>query len=295
MLYESSFEIRLDYKPSTGKPERVFLAMAAYVTAFENLTFTVGKSIDADLNFTYELAGIQIGSLKSIIKCTSGFEKVANALASIPRYIANSMVDLDSVESEELIDNVVEGVENELITLGAVEFPNQVNIDRYQYAKDIKILCKASELLADGETVDIRTPQDNNVTYLNTKVKFEKEVDDLFGTDSVEVKKIETLLVKKPVFLGDSQWDFKSVERNLSFSAPIEHKEWLERYQSCNMGHLDPGDALIAYVGYQAIRLKGSKTYINKLHRVLHVERVVKGKELQIRIEEAERSREESK
>ncbi|MCF5908145.1 hypothetical protein K3H35_04880 [Aeromonas veronii] len=176
-----------------------------------------------------------------------------------------------------------------------MEFPNQVNIDRYQYAKDIKILCKASELLADGETVDIRTPQDNNVTYLNTKVKFEKEVDELFGTDSVEVKKIETLLVKKPVFLGDSQWDFKSVERNLSFSAPIEHKEWLERYQSCNMGHLDPGDALIAYVGYQAIRLKGSKTYINKLHRVLHVERVVKGKELQIRIEEAERSREESK
>lgn len=294
-MYESSFEIRLDYKPSTGKPERVFLAMAAYVTAFENLTFTVGKSIDADLNFTYELSGVQIGSLKSIIRCASGLEKVANALTSIPRYIANSMVDLDSIETEEVINSAVKGVEDELLAHGAVEFPNQVNIDRYQYAKDIKSLCKASELLADGETVDIRTPKADNVTYLNTRVKFEKEVDDLFVEDSTKVTKIETLLVKKPVFLGDSQWDFKSVERNVSFSAPIEHKEWLSRYQSCDMGHLDPGDALIAYVGYQAVRLKGSKTYTHKLHRILHIERVVKGKELQFRIEEAEKSSEDSK
>ncbi|CAH8204266.1 hypothetical protein VAEU17_2960001 [Vibrio aestuarianus] len=43
------------------------------------------------------------------------------------------------------------------------------------------------------------------------------------------------------------------------------------------------------------MRLKGSKTYTHKQHRILHVERVVKGKELQIRIEEAEKSREDSK
>lgn len=294
-MHESSFVIRLDYKPSTGRPDRVFLAMAAYVTAFENLTYTVGKSIDADLNFTYELSGVEIGSLKSIIKCKSRLEKVAHALSSIPWYIANSMVDLDSVENEETIDKVVKGVEDELLAHGAVDFPNQVNIDRYQYAKDIKELCRASELLADGETVDIRSPRNSNVTYLNTKVRFNKEVDELFIADSTEVKKIETLLVKKPVFLGDSQWDFKSVERNVSFSASIEDKEWLGRYQSCNLGHLDPGDALIAYIGYQAVRLKDSKTYTHKQHRVLHVERVIKGRELQIRIEEAEKSSEDSK
>ncbi|SMY33056.1 hypothetical protein PMAL9190_00842 [Photobacterium malacitanum] len=294
-MYESSFEIRLDYKPSTGRPDRVFLAMAAYVTAFENLTFTVGKSIDADLNFSYELSGVEIGSLKSIIKCKSGLDKVANALSSIPRYIANSMVDLESVDTEETIDIAVKGVENELLAHGAVQFPNQVNIDRYQYAKDIKGLCKASELLVDGETIDILTPEVSNVICLNTRVKFNKEVDELFIEDRTDIKKIETLLVRKPVFLGDSQWDFKSVERNISFSAPIEHKEWLERYQSCELGHLDPGDALIAFVGYQAIRLKGSKVYTHKQHRVMHIERVIKGKDLQIRIEEAEKLREDSK
>ncbi|QTH72031.1 hypothetical protein [Pseudoalteromonas xiamenensis] len=293
-MYESSFEIRLDYKPSTGRPERVFLAMAAYVTAFENLTFTVGKSIDADLNFTYELSGVQIGSLKSIIKCTSRIKKVANALISIPRYIANSMVDLDSIENEKDIDSVVKGVEAKLFEHGAVEFPNQININRYQYAKDLKSLCRASELLADGETIDISIPQVNNVTYLNTKVRFDKEVDDIFLEDSQEVTKTETLQIRKPVFVGESQWDFKSVERNFSFSASIEHKEWLDRYQSCDLGHLDPGDALIACVCYQAVRLKGSKTYTFKHHRILHIQSVVKGKELQIRIEEAEKSREDS-
>ncbi|MGR6756471.1 hypothetical protein ACU6QO_01490, partial [Aeromonas veronii] len=71
MLYESSFEIRLDYKPSTGKPERVFLAMAAYVTAFENLTFTVGKSIDArEFNFEVQFPIKNQAAFRSSSKTT---------------------------------------------------------------------------------------------------------------------------------------------------------------------------------------------------------------------------------
>jgi hypothetical protein len=293
-LYESSFEIRLDYKPSTGKADRVFLAMAAYVTAFENLTFTVGKSLDANLNFTYELSGVESGSLKSIIKCKAGLEKVAGALSSIPRFIASSMIELDNYDSEEAIEKSAKGVENELLELGAAEFPNQVNIDRYRFAKDIKGLCQASELLAEGETIDLKSSGADNVILLNTGVRFEKDVDELFEECHTNIKKTETLHIKSPVFLGDSQWDFKSVERNVSFSANFEHVDWLERYQKGDLGHLDPGDALIAFISYDAIRLKGLKSFSYKNYKILHVERVIRGAELQIRIEEAQQNSEKN-
>lgn len=286
ILHESSFEIRLDYKAATGKPDRVFLAMAAYVTAFEKLTFTVGKSLDAELNFSYELTNIQIGSLKSIITCKSKLKKLAGTLASIPKYIALSMVDLDSIDNEDSIRDSLAVVERKLLDDNVVKFPNQINVEPYQYAKDIKELCQAAQLLAEGETIDISSQDNGNVIYLNTKVKFDKEVDELFIDESKDINAIETLIIKKPVFIGDSQWDFKSVERRLSFSASIEHKEWLERFQKCELGHIDPGDALIAFVNYKAIKLKGEKTYSNKQHRVMHVERVVKGSDLQIRLGE---------
>ncbi|XDF80100.1 hypothetical protein AAFX60_017125 [Aliivibrio fischeri] len=291
-MYEESFEIRLDYKPCVGKPERVFLAMAAYVSAFESLTYTVGKAVDADLNFTYELSAVETGSLKSVIKCGSKIKLIAEAIGSIPRLIANSMVGLDEFDSEESIDKSVCKIEDDLMTQDKVEFPNQINIDRYQYAKDIKKLCQASELLVDGETIDIQTPASSNVVYLNTKVRFDKDVDDLFVEHSTTVKRTETLLVKKPEFLGDSQWDFKSVERNTVFSASIEHKEWLSRYQKCELGHLDPGDALIAFISYDACKLKNAKSFTNRNYKVLHVEKVIKGKEVQFLIQEAQKDRE---
>ncbi|MEP3414017.1 MAG: hypothetical protein ABJN66_03140 [Gilvibacter sp.] len=50
---KDQFEIRLDFKPNTGSPERIFLAMAEYVSAFENLVHVVGKGIDPENEVNY--------------------------------------------------------------------------------------------------------------------------------------------------------------------------------------------------------------------------------------------------
>ena len=66
---KDQFEIRLDFKPNTGSPERVFLAMAQYVNAFENLVLVVGKGIDPDNVVTCELSAVETGSIRSIVDC----------------------------------------------------------------------------------------------------------------------------------------------------------------------------------------------------------------------------------
>ena len=75
---------------------------------------------------------------------------------------------------------------------------------------------------------------------------------DYFSSEGVEALQIDEgttktyeepayLIVKKPVFIGKGQWEFKFGKETLHM--PIEHDEWLEAYQSRKID-IRPGDKL---------------------------------------------------
>lgn len=199
MLEDGIFEIRLDYKASTGSADRIFLVMADYVSAFEELVHVVGHSIDPEADFSYQLSSVEQGSIKGILNCASAVKSFSQALSRIPENIANSMVYIDEIDSEEDIENLAIQVEKKVKNTIDIYFPNELNINRLRFAEGVKKLVNASERLVDGETIDLKSCT-NNVVYLNTKVKFDKEPSSLFIEMTREVKATETLLIKKPVF-----------------------------------------------------------------------------------------------
>ena len=272
------FEIRLDFKPNTGSPERVFLTMAKYVSAFENLVLVVGEGIDPENVVSCELSGVEIGSLKSIVECFSSVGSYCSFLSNIPRLIASHMVDLEEIDTEQQIENLANKLESDVASETELHFPNQANINRLKLAKGIKRLVDASESLAQGETIDIRN-KSSNVVYLNTKTRFPREPEDLFQKHYEVIRKNETLLIKRPVFFGNSMWDFKSIERKKSFSASIDDSDWLERFQGRSVA-LNPGDAITAFVEYVVYRAKGEKHFSYKDHKVLEVGRPIQLQEL---------------
>jgi len=280
MLEDGIFEIRLDYKPATGSADRVFLVMAEYVSAFEELVHVVGHSIDPEADFSYQLSSVEQGSIKGVLNCASAIKSFSKALSKIPEHIAGSMVECDEINSEEDIEALAIQVEDKVKDSIDVKFPNELNINRLRLAEGIKKLVDASERLIDGETIDLKSGG-NNVVFLNTKVRFDKEPSSLFIEILREVKTTETLLIKKPVFFGDAMWDFKSIERRKSFSAPIIDELWLKRFQNRELAHIDPGDAIIALVSYEAHKAKGAKHFSFSNHKILHVERPIKSDELQ--------------
>lgn len=284
MLEDGIFEIRLDYKPATGSADRVFLAMAEYVNAFEEIVHVVGHSIDPDADFSYQLSAVEKGSIKAVLNCASIIKSFSKTLSKIPEYIANSMVELDEINSEKDIEKIVTHLEDRVRSSMEIRFPNELNINRLHLAKGVKKLVKASEKLIDGETVDIKS-NNNNLVYLNTKIRFDKDPSSLFYEINKEVKKTETLLIKKPVFFGDAMWDFKSIERCKSFSAPLLDEQWLKRYQNRELPHIDPGDAIIALVSYEAHKEKGAKNFSFSNHKILHVEHHIRSEELQINLD----------
>ena len=88
MLEDGIFEIRLDYKASTGSADRVFLVMAEYVSAFEELVHVVGHSIDPEADFSYQLSTVKQGSIKGILNCASTVKSLSIALSKIPENIS---------------------------------------------------------------------------------------------------------------------------------------------------------------------------------------------------------------
>jgi len=273
---ENHFEIRLDFKPNTGRPERVFLAMAEYVSAFERLVYVVGQGIDPEGEVSCELSAIEISSLKSIVNCIGGY---CSTLSRLPSMIAGHMVDLDEIDSEKQIEDIVSNIESDVIADTHLNFPNQANINRLEFAKGLEQLTKASRKLVDGETVDVRN-DNSNIVYINTKARFTKDPEEIFKEHFELKREVETLLIKRPVFVGKSMWDFRSIQRKKAFSAPIEDKNWLDRYQNREI-HLEPGDAISATVEYVLYKEKGAKYFGFKDHKVLEVGRKIKNEELQ--------------
>ena len=254
--------------------------MASYISSFEELTFTIGRAIDAEANFSYQLNNIETGSIKSIQSCFARASTIAKTLANIPTMLAKSMVDIDEITSEADIEKIATSLEEQLREEGSPKFPNQINIDRPNLAKAIKRLTDASAHLVENESIKIKSPY-SNVVPLNTKTRFHGDPVDFFTDFHKTAVTKETLLIKRPVFFGKSAWDFRSVERKKSFSAPILHTEWLDRYQKRELGHLDPGDALIALVSYEVTKQKGSDQILMSNHKILHIDRMVKSDEIQ--------------
>lgn len=273
---KDQFEIRLDFKPNVGSPERVFLAMAQYVSAFERLLLVVSKGIDPENEVSCELSSVEMGSIKSIVDCIGGY---CSTLSKVPLMIAEHMVDLGEIDREEQIEEFTRKIENDVLLDTDLDFPNQANINRLEVAKGLSQLVEASKMLAEGETVDVRK-KGSNVFYINTGTRFSRTPEDLFQEHFEIQRKTETLLVRKPVFVGNSMWDFKSIQRKKTFSASIDDESWLERYQNREV-HLEPGDAITAFVEFAMYKDKGEKYYCYKDHKVITVGRPIKNDELQ--------------
>mgnify|MGYP000328676250 FL=1 len=277
---KDQFEIRLDFKSNTGSPERIFLAMAEYVSAFDNLVNVVSRGIDPDNEITCELSTVKMSPLKSVVDCTGGY---CATLAQVPLMIANHMVGLNSISKEEQIDAFANKLEQDILSDTKLDFPNQANINRLALAKGLNQLANASKRLVEGETLDVKN-SNGNVFSINTRTRFTKDPEDIFKEHIERKREVETLLVKKSVFVGSSMWEFKSIQRKKAFNAPIEDKAWLKKYQNRDI-HLEPGDAISAMVEFVIYKEKGAKNYSFKDHKILDVALSIKNNELQHTLE----------
>lgn len=271
----------IDFEKNTLDPARVFRAGAAMIQALAEADRTLADGFGLKLDPEPLLLDIEAGSLRT---------KLATFLRNTPDeilekgevrpLIGNFLVRskhrllkaLDPEATPDLrlrLEQTRDAIANEakatgFAALGYTPPPVQV------IAEHLRAVSRATAMLQDGDRMRYEAGAD--AAFLEPSTAIDDEKLDEALTDRELVSSARMLLkIKRPDFLGDTQWDFRHGQEQIR--ARIADEIWLQSFRS-RLVAVRPGDALDAMVRVTA-RYGTSGDLLRTTHTVLQVINVV--------------------
>jgi len=258
---DADFAVYIDFDRESGKPQRVFRALDGLISAFEKLDRALVGSIDPSIEPVLMLEDIEGGSIKCWLrdKLKATEDQALYELDWKPlvgKYlVAAKYAVVEWVNDEE--ETGKRGSINDL----------RKKILRLAHDTDVRTLgdygVPSSEDLADAgkaiaSSLSNLEPTDKakyiseaGETSFNLSIAWDE-----FDLQDATVKQTITsppmkmiLAVKRPDYLGASQWDFRLGKKLIK--AKITDDDWLRRFQSRSTD-VRPGDALECMVEHEA-------------------------------------------
>lgn len=249
---QSHFDIYIDYVKGDGDPSRVFHAMGDLIDTFAQLDQTLAGVISEAPETELVLEDVQAASLKSRLRNIIGgvpdealkdgdWKKLLGHFLIQAKYLVcywlkenPQITSLDQVQT--LQDRIQQAAE----LTQARYLPIYRPIDNKNLLGVIAEIDRSISLLDPRDVVRYESPY-GNIVLPHTQHVHEDLIRQLL-TKQIYVSDDERIVkVKKPDFLGRSQWVLKYAGH--SIYATIDHIEWLNDFQS---GRIDvkPGDSL---------------------------------------------------
>ncbi len=281
---QDCFAIIVQYDEHEEEPERIFKGIADLIGAFKTLDNELVRCIDGDIGHGILLEDVQHGSIKVILRnfvsalpdegLREGDVKkvIGNFLLKAKYKILEFLSDKDSLESEKDVQSIEEAIgemaaETNVNTLGCYTRPS-----RYGLLQGVNELSEAYGSFKDTEHIYVQS-QDGDKLAVNHHFNLSKEqIGELCKGDVLDNNATVILQIKRPDFLGDTQWEFRHGDTKLS--AKIEDKEWLAKYRMATI-KVFPGDSLkvtlhTTTVYSKSNELLSEKNIITKVIGVLH-------------------------
>ncbi|MBC5864636.1 hypothetical protein [Flavobacterium turcicum] len=250
---KSSFEIKLEFNKNTENPSRLFYSFAEMIDSVNKLDIVIARTINSSISSKIILDDIEKGSIlaklwNELVISEDGKidnpapqENVKNYLENSRRaainFVSNnksSVEDLGKLGSE--IAEIAE-------TNKVKETFNYAEPNLIELAKSINEIKNSTDDL-NGNEGFILTNSDEKPSEIMKSggEKIDIEAVEKFLTKEELVNNYEAFYkIKKPDFLGDSQWDFKHGTK--SIKVKILHQEWLDQFHKGENVVL-PGDSL---------------------------------------------------
>jgi hypothetical protein len=210
------------------------------------------------------LEDVQAGSIKATLKnLISEVPDEALKNADWKKIVGHFLVKakyliLRWCEERDAIDSRqdVKGLQEQL--LAAAEetdiklFPAYSSMQPTELLADIKLIQESLAPLQEGDKVTF-TGCGESVVLNENLILSEELVRDLLTREVVDSNSIQVIQVKKPDYLGRSQWSFRYDGHKIE--ASIQDKEWLGKFQT-RLVDVRPGDSLKVdlheqlYMGY---------------------------------------------
>lgn len=251
-LSDEYFEIRIDFVPNEGDASRVFLAMGDVIEALQVLDRDLLTQFAVELESELLLEDVEKGSLKA---------KLRNLVKDVPddalqnaewkKIIGHFLLKAKyaflhwSEEHDSIEDRSALGpLEGELLEAAkesdVLRFPAYRPISQERLLTNLRDVSNATRRLTDRDTASFQSSVGSARFNGNLAIS-DEAIRDLLTREIKESVSNQTLLVKKPDYLGQSMWSFRY--QTHAIDAKILDTEWLDSFHAQRVS-LQPGDAL---------------------------------------------------
>jgi hypothetical protein len=248
---KADFCLKIDFEKSSKDPARVFRAAYELIDAMQALDSCLIDVIDSKIEPVLLLEDVEIGSLNIWLKnvleeLDDDAIKNLDWKPQVGKYLLDAKyLILDFCSKETQITNI-----SQLAPLERDIFQRaqETNVNRLPHYHPVptkellegvnKVTTALSNLHAEDKASYI-TPEKE--IGFNLSFPLIPSIEDILTVEETKTEGTTILKVKKPDFLGDSQWEFKADRK--SIKAKMLDTAWLSQYHDGQI-ILKPGDAI---------------------------------------------------
>ena len=248
----SIYEIKLEFDSKTENPSRLFQSFADIIDSVSNLDRILAQSVDTKVTSRIFLDDIEKGSLiaklwdELIISEDGKIDSIESPI-SVQEYVEETRaLTLDFVTNKESsirnLEKLTEQISNVAKEKELDKTFNYAEPNLLDLAKSINLIVDSTKNLTDKESFSVKSPNREVKEINSSSQKIDLEAVENTLTDQ-EITNESTIFykIKRPDFLGDSQWEFKHGSKAIKIK--ILHDEWLEKFHNGSKVVL-PGDSL---------------------------------------------------
>lgn len=252
----ADFYIEIDYAKGKGSPSRVFRAMSDLIDALQSTDQSLIKSIDAKLKPVLLLEDVETGSVRAWLKQAiesvddeglkeGDVKKIVGAYLVRAKYLIVNFLDKKTdIKGVQEIGALERDLHKLAEATDVKRIPAYQPVSREALVRDIARINEALSPLNDDDKAVLVAGEETTDFNLSLHIAPET-IEDLITSETIPSVAEMILKVKKPDFLGTSQWEFKHDNRTMP--AKILDEDWLKRFQAGEIP-VKPGDAIRAQV-----------------------------------------------
>lgn len=246
------FCVKVDFEKGSRSPEKILNSMAQFVEAIQSLDLLLVQSVDSKIKPVLLLEEIESGSVKVWLKqfleaVDDDALKALDWKPAVGKYLVKAkhrtlgyLGENKGLDSSEGLHRLTAELHQMAQETDARKMPAYRPVSPSDMAAQLKRISEPLSLLSVNESISIESDEGDSTAHGTPSIT-QEDIANVLAGDSItnEVEKI--LIVRKPDFLGDTQWDFRHEKKR--FTARIDDTDWLAEFRS-GEAVIRPGDAL---------------------------------------------------
>ena len=253
---DADFAFYIDYKNGQGSPSRVFSAMNHFIVACENIDRELVSCVDSHIETVMLLEDIEAASLKvwlrNLLDVTDDEAlKGLDWRALVGQYLLKAkyliLRHMDSSEKPSHLGSLRDEIRRLATETDVRHLPSYAPVNPLALIDTVENFQKVKNDLSDGDVASMITDSDRHDMDLTVQWDL-ASIRELSIRETTRTYSPMILVVKKPDYLSESQWDFRHGKS--AISAKIEDSRWLDAFQARRVD-VRPGDALRCRVRFE--------------------------------------------